>query len=54
MNEFKRCIKERKLLKINATKDMIKKEISSAKYDLERARSNLKEEDFKWSAVQSY
>ena len=31
-----------------------KKEIENAKYDLERARNSLYEEDFKWSAVQSY
>ena len=33
---------------------MIQKEISSAEYDLERARSSLNEEDSKWAAVQSY
>jgi len=54
MNEFKRCIKERRLVKINASKDMIQKEISSAEYDLERARSSLKEDDYKWAAIQSY
>ena len=54
MNDFERCIKERRLIKIKPSKEMIQKEIENAEYDLERARNSLYEEDFKWSAVQSY
>ena len=54
MNEFERCINERRLIKIKSSKEMIQKELSSAEYDLERARNSLNEEDFKWAAVQSY
>ena len=54
MNDFERCIKERRLTKIKPSKEMIQKEVESAKYDLERARNSLGEDDFKWAAVQSY
>ena len=51
MNEFERCIKERRLVKIKPSKEMIQKEVESAEYDLERARNSLGEDDFKWAAV---
>ena len=54
MNDFERCVKERRLIKIKPSNEMIQKEIESAEYDLERARNSLDEEDFKWAAVQSY
>ena len=54
MNDFERCIKERRLVKIKPLKEIIQKEIESAEYDLERARNSLDEGDFKWAAVQSY
>jgi len=54
MNDFERCVKERRLIKIKPSNEMIQKEIDSAEYDLERARNSLEEGDFKWAAVQSY
>jgi len=54
MNDFERCIKERRLIKIKPSKEMTQKELDSAEYDLQRARNSLEEEDFKWAAVQSY
>ncbi len=54
MNEFERCIKERRLIKIKPSNEIIRKELESAEYDLERARNSLDEGDFKWAAVQSY
>ncbi len=54
MNDFERCIKERRLVKIKPSKEMIQKELESAEYDLERARNSLDQEDFKWTAIQSY
>lgn len=47
MNEFERCVKERRLIKINATKEMIQKEISTAEYDLNRSKGSTKDEDYK-------
>jgi len=54
MNDFERCIKERRLIKIKPSNEMVQKEVESAEYDLERARNSLDEGDFKWAAVQSY
>lgn len=54
MNDFERCLKERRLVKIKPSNKIIQKELESAEYDLERARNSFNEEDFKWAAVQSY
>lgn len=54
MNEFECCIKERRLIKIKPSNEMIQKELESAEYDFERARNSFEEGDFKWAAVQSY
>jgi uncharacterized protein (UPF0332 family) len=54
MNDFERCIKERNLLTIKATKEMIDKEITSADYDLSRSKKSMQDEDYKWAAVQAY
>ena len=54
MNDFERCVKERRLIKITPSKEMIQKELESSEYDLERARNSLEEGDFKWAGVQSY
>jgi len=54
MNDFERCIKERRLIKIKPSKEIIQKELESAEYDLERAKNSLNEGDFKWAAIQSY
>jgi len=47
MNEFERCVKERRLVKIKASEMMIKKEISSAEYDLGRSKDSLDDGDYK-------
>ncbi len=47
MNDFERCIKERHLIKIKATSEMIEKEITTAEYDLERSKESMKDEDYK-------
>jgi uncharacterized protein (UPF0332 family) len=54
VNDFERCIKERRLIKIKPSTEMIQKEVESAEYDLERARNSLDGGDCKWAAVQSY
>src|SRR4030042_26872 len=54
MNDFERCIKERHLIKIKATSEMIEKEITTAEYDLERSKESMKDEDYKWASVQAY
>ena len=54
MNDFERCIKERNLLTIKATKEIIDKEITSAEYDLSRSKESMQDEDYKWASVQAY
>ncbi len=54
MNEFERCIKERRLIRINASKEMIRKELSNAEYDLNSSKESIRDEDYKWAAVQAY
>ncbi len=54
MNDFEKCIKNRRLEKIVFNKDMIEREIKTADYDLSRALKNHEEGDFKWSAIQAY
>jgi len=54
MNDFERCIKERHLLTIKATKEMIEKETTSADYDLSRSKESMRDEDYKWASVQAY
>jgi hypothetical protein len=34
MNDFERCSKERRLIKIKPSKEIIQKELESARYDL--------------------
>lgn len=54
MNDFERCLKQRRLTKIKPSKEMIQKEIKNSEYDLKSARNSMDEGDFKWTAVQSY
>ncbi|MBU0496867.1 MAG: hypothetical protein KKC68_00985 [Candidatus Thermoplasmatota archaeon] len=43
---FEQCVKDRLLIKISPSTDMIQKERWNAEYDLERARNSYDEEDF--------
>ena len=54
MNEFQKCLEQRRIVKINPTKEMIEKEISSAEYDLKMADESLVKNDSKWASVQAY
>ena len=54
MNEFEKCLKERRLLKVEPSPDMIAKEMQSAGYDLGRAADSLGEDDHKWASIQAY
>ena len=54
MNEFEKCLKERRILKIDASDEMIQKEIEGAKYDLSSGEESLADEDYKWASVQAY
>jgi len=54
MNEFNRCIKERKLLKMVPNQDIIQREMDDFGYDLVRARESLLNGDHKWASIQAY
>jgi uncharacterized protein (UPF0332 family) len=54
MSEFERCLNERKISTIKASKEMIENEVSSAEYDLNRSKGSLANRDYKWASVQAY
>jgi uncharacterized protein (UPF0332 family) len=54
MSEFEKCLKERRIQRIDVSGELVKKEMDAAEYDLERAGRNVEEEDFKWASVQAY
>jgi len=54
MGEFEKCIKEGKLVKVDASADMVRREIESAEYDLRTAEESLGKDDHKWASVQAY
>ena len=54
MNEFERCLKERRIVKIGISPQLVNKEIDRAKYDLEKASTSYKNEDYKWCSIQAY
>ena len=54
MNEFERCLKNRRIVAIEPNREMLQKEMENAKYDLSKAKESLLSEDIKWSSVQAY
>jgi uncharacterized protein (UPF0332 family) len=52
--DMETCLAEGYLQKVNPSKGIQKKEISSAEYDLKRAEASFDESDYKWSTIQSY
>ncbi len=54
MNEFEKCLKDRRIIKIEPTSEMMVKEMTSAEYDLTRAEESLFVKDFKWASIQAY
>jgi len=47
-------LKERKLLRIRADRNLILKEIEGATYDLAKAKRSLDDNDAKWAIVKAY
>lgn len=54
MNEFERCLKERRIVTMKASREMIEKELKGAEYDLSSAEESYQDEDYKWASVQAY
>lgn len=54
MNDFERCLNNRKIIRIKSNKEIVDKEIQDAKYDLNKAEESLKRGDAKWASIQAY
>jgi len=54
MSDFEKCIKFRHLISIDPSDELIDREMTNAKYDLERAEESLNKGDLKWAAIQAY
>jgi uncharacterized protein (UPF0332 family) len=54
MKEFDKCLKNRQIIKVRPSHEMITKEIESAKYDLQSAEESFLKKDYKWSSIQAY
>jgi len=52
--DIESCLQEGFLQRIKVEQDLIEKELEEAKYDLEKAKHAIEEDDFKWSIVKSY
>jgi len=53
MNEFERCLKERRIVAIKATREMIEKELKGAEYDLFIMEMRNMAHDFKFKKIQN-
>lgn len=51
---FKKCLDEKKLVKVKDVTDLITKELLAAVLDLAAAKTSLSEENHKWATVQAY
>ncbi|MFH1785771.1 MAG: HEPN domain-containing protein [Candidatus Micrarchaeota archaeon] len=51
---FRRCIEERKLVKIRIEKELVVKELKAAEEDLISAENSIRKGDYKWATIQSY
>ncbi len=52
--EFEKCLDKGKIRKFSAGKSLVKKEIVTAKSDLDWGLDSLKRGNYKWAVVQSY
>ncbi len=48
------AIEKEHLKKITPDRELMKKELEEAKYDLKKAKETLEKKDYKWSTIQSY
>ena len=51
---FKRCLDDRKLIKIAIQPDLINKELDAAEFDFKSAEESSSGDNFKWATVQAY
>jgi len=51
---FQNCVEKGKLVRIPINMNMVKKELASASYDLEKSKDSFSGNDFKWTTIQAY
>jgi uncharacterized protein (UPF0332 family) len=51
---FERCKERGKIVKIDGNTALVNKELKEAQYDLKSAEKSIKEDNYKWTIVQSY
>lgn len=54
MGEFERCVERGRLVRFQASRAMIDKELRGAEHDLGSARASRARGDDKWASVQAY
>lgn len=52
--EFEKLMEERRIVKSKISSEMIKVELKSASYDLEKAKLSYGEGDYKWATIKAY
>lgn len=52
--EIKELLKKKYLSKVPIDKELVEKELKEAKYDLERAKVAVEQNDFKWAIIKAY
>jgi uncharacterized protein (UPF0332 family) len=53
-SKLKRCLDEKRLVKIPVQPDLIQKEMNAASFDLNTAEESFSEGNHKWATVQAY
>lgn len=51
---FNDCLKAGKIRKFSRGRDLVQKELKSAKFDLTTARASFKSKNYKWTSIQTY
>jgi len=54
MMDIKECLEKRYLEKIKIDEKLVFKEIKEAESDLDKAKNDLEDNDFKWSIIKAY
>lgn len=52
--EFEDCLRRHKITEYSRGKMLVQKELDISLADLEKARKNLNEKDYKWATIQAY
>lgn len=53
MNEFDRCLRDGRIVRVRPSASMVKKELGAATFDLETAEDSLARNNAKWASVQA-